>query len=517
MEKQLIQGISPAQGANPDLGTLHGTAVEFDSLSSPIGTGQSVNFHLQVVTTNEEMLSALSVTANVSYSSAVFSGNASAQFLSNRSVSRYSTFVVARCVVKNPEQVISNPRPRAAVDEWRQQHSKADFQKLYGDEFLSGFITGGYYFGIIQVHSTSEAKQREIAAAVAGSGWGASGDASVASRLQSVTESMEKEVVVYRNGGDSSQALPRTIDEMIEQIVNFPGQVRQDAIPFGGIYQKYDDSISFSPCKEETGLDLALRRADLNELAQQFVRLKELRADVIFVSDHYHDYERGAGVVFSYAGETFANAPLPQSTAELKKVAGDISRHMQLVVQTADACRQGLDYQMPEPYILPIQLPELEGQNMELEKIKKALVPAGTIVMWSGDVEDIPERWALCDGQNGTPDLRDRFIVGAGSKYAVREEGGQEVVELTVEHLPEHAHPTSMKEAGAHSHTLQGSDDGWAYPIPRRGDSRKVDKQAIKTSAAGGHRHTIDARAIGGNQPHENRPPFYALCYIIKL
>lgn len=517
MERQLIQGISPGQGANPDLSTLHGTAIEYDGLSSPIGTGQSVNFYLQVVTTNEEMLSALSVTANASYASAVFSGNASAQFLSNRSVSRYSTFVVARCVVNNPEQVITNPRPKLDVDDWRQQHSKADFQRLYGDEFLSGFITGGYYFGVIQVNSTSEAKQREIAVAVAGSGWGASADASVASRLQSVTESLEKEVVVYRNGGDSSQALPRTIDEMIEQIINFPGQVRQDAIPFGGIYQRYDESIRFSPCKEETGLDLALRRADLNELAHQFIRLKELRADVIFVSDHYHDYQRGAGVVFSYAGETFASASLPQTAAELKRVASDISQHMQLVVQTANACRKGEAYQMPEPYILPIQLPEIEGQNMELERMKEALVPAGTIVMWSGDVEDIPARWALCDGQNGTPDLRDRFIVGAGSKYAVRDEGGQEAVELTVEHLPEHAHPTSMAQAGKHKHRLFGSDGGWAYPIPRRGDRRQEDKQPIYTSEDGGHTHPIDARAVGGNRPHENRPPFYALCYIIKL
>jgi microcystin-dependent protein len=332
-----------------------------------------------------------------------------------------------------------------------------------------------------------------------------------------VTESLEKEVVVYRDGGDSGQALPRTIDEMIEQIIDFPGQVKRDAIPFGGIYQNYEASIRFSPCKEETGLDLALRRADLNELARQFIRLKELRTDVVFVSDHYNDYERGAGVLFRYAAETAAELPLPESAAELKSIAGEISRQMQLVVQTADACRQGVAYQMPEPYILPIRLPELEGQNMELERMKSALVPAGTIVMWSGDLEDIPENWALCDGQDGRPDLRDRFVVGAGGNYAVREEGGAAGVELSVEHLPEHTHPTSMKEAGNHSHALYGSDDGWAYPVPRRGDSKKLSKQAIVTGEAGRHTHVIDSQAVGGNEAHENRPPFFALCYIIKL
>lgn len=50
--------------------------------------------------------------------------------------------------------------------------------------------------------------------------------------------------------------------------------------------------------------------------------------------------------------------------------------------------------------------------------ISKALLPRGTIVAWSGSKNTIPAGWALCEGLNGTPDLRDRFIVGAGGGYA---------------------------------------------------------------------------------------------------
>ena len=50
--------------------------------------------------------------------------------------------------------------------------------------------------------------------------------------------------------------------------------------------------------------------------------------------------------------------------------------------------------------------------------------PSGGIVMWSGSVASIPSGWLLCDGTNGTPDLRNRFIVGAGSTYAVGATGG---------------------------------------------------------------------------------------------
>ena len=51
-------------------------------------------------------------------------------------------------------------------------------------------------------------------------------------------------------------------------------------------------------------------------------------------------------------------------------------------------------------------------------------VPVGGIIMWSGATNNIPSGWALCDGNNGTPNLQDKFIVGAGSSYAVAATGG---------------------------------------------------------------------------------------------
>src|SRR5574344_3148329 len=51
-------------------------------------------------------------------------------------------------------------------------------------------------------------------------------------------------------------------------------------------------------------------------------------------------------------------------------------------------------------------------------------VPNGAIIMWSGTVATIPDGFSLCDGSNGTPDLRNRFVIGAGSNYAVGATGG---------------------------------------------------------------------------------------------
>lgn len=68
-------------------------------------------------------------------------------------------------------------------------------------------------------------------------------------------------------------------------------------------------------------------------------------------------------------------------------------------------------------------------------------IPIGGIITWSGAIIDIPDHFALCDGQNGTPDLRDMFVVGAGSTYAVDDTGG------TVDH--KHQQGGSSVEAPA--------------------------------------------------------------------
>ena len=75
-------------------------------------------------------------------------------------------------------------------------------------------------------------------------------------------------------------------------------------------------------------------------------------------------------------------------------------------------------------------------------------VPAGVIVMWSGDSSAIPTGWAICNGANGTPDLRDRFVVGSGSTYATGATGGASTVTLTSSQMPAHNHSAYLSIHG---------------------------------------------------------------------
>lgn len=156
-------------------------------------------------------------------------------------------------------------------------------------------------------------------------------------------------------------------------------------------------------------------------------------------------------------------------------------------------------------------------------------VPPGGIIMWSGTIANIPAGWALCDGTNGTPNLRDRFIVGAGGAYAPGATGGVDSVALTEAQMPAHTHYFNQNTsvAGTHVHLTMHTQSGNVFGydatthsslfIQTTGTTQTL--QSAQTSGAGGHAHNVQGPtdSKGSGQAHENRPPYYALAYIMKL
>ena len=156
-------------------------------------------------------------------------------------------------------------------------------------------------------------------------------------------------------------------------------------------------------------------------------------------------------------------------------------------------------------------------------------IPAGGIIMWSGSVGSIPSGWVLCNGSNSTPDLRNRFVVGAGSSYAVNATGGTDAVNLSTANLPAHSHSFSgsgtTSTIGNHTHpdvaqphpTDTGRDGDAGSPVTGLNEFNKLGNS---TGAAGSHNHTFSVSGTTGNtgsgSSHENRPPYYALAYIMK-
>ncbi|MCG8421418.1 MAG: phage tail protein [Proteobacteria bacterium] len=155
------------------------------------------------------------------------------------------------------------------------------------------------------------------------------------------------------------------------------------------------------------------------------------------------------------------------------------------------------------------------------------VMPVGGIIMWSGAESDIPAGWVLCNGANNTPDLRSRFIVGAGPGGSPAYEPGTSGGPDSHHHLIDvPAQTVDTSTHGGHSHKMP---DKWSGRNFRTGgvgatkagiDRHSGDPGATRSQTDGAHHHsvTIDHPAFdsGTSSTTEIRPQWYALCFIMK-
>jgi hypothetical protein len=130
---------------------------------------------------------------------------------------------------------------------------------------------------------------------------------------------------------------------------------------------------------------------------------------------------------------------------------------------------------------------------------------AGMIMLWSGSSASIPSGWLLCDGSNSTPDLRNRFVVGATSTYAVNATGGSADA-IVVSHThsvtdPQHSHTTQGLMFSSNAGTVSGLQGGNSF----------FQFSGTQSASTG-----ISIQSTGSSGTNANLPPYYALCYIMK-
>lgn len=149
-------------------------------------------------------------------------------------------------------------------------------------------------------------------------------------------------------------------------------------------------------------------------------------------------------------------------------------------------------------------------------------VPVGAILMWSGSVASIPSGFALCDGTNSTPDLRNRFIVGAGNTYAVDATGGSaDAVVVSHSHTTSTASLTGSVSGISETFATNGGSASGVFSKTSTGPTLAGTPDSPDTSPSGtfaidaSHSHTVNSTGESGT--NKNLPPYYALAYIMKL
>lgn len=146
------------------------------------------------------------------------------------------------------------------------------------------------------------------------------------------------------------------------------------------------------------------------------------------------------------------------------------------------------------------------------------LLPRGSIIMWYGST--VPNGWTICDGSNGTPDLRGRFVVGTGqgpglSNRTMGDKGGEENHILTINEIPAHSHPyfdsfwienyPFFRDNFGHNVQQNNNFGGNLFG---NGGSYDGDNNVIG--------YNTNTSNTGGGGSHNNMPPYYALVFIMK-
>lgn len=217
-----------------------------------------------------------------------------------------------------------------------------------------------------------------------------------------------------------------------------------------------------------------------------------------------------------------------------------------------DKVREGDDHIRNIKVALANTFPNISGQvqlsHTQLNAIPEYqaafeahLFPTGGIFAWSGAADEIPAGHVLCDGANGTPDLRNRFIIGAGGDYEVGDTGGAEEVEsesvavevtiaghaLTAAEIAAHQHfvATTSQYSGSgdqllsNSNYLYRSTDGGPGGDTQyilRGTASGPATAGLSSETGGGAEHSHEASSTPHTHTVSTLSPYYALCWIMK-
>lgn len=337
-------GMNYGMGVNLLTGDIAGKAIKpienNKEISEPTNAGgQTVSYDLVQINSMEELYSSIGMSVEASGRYGLFNASAKAKYANESKFNSQSTFLMARCVVMNAFTQIEDPQIKDEAVSLFQNEKK--FRDRYGDSYVRGMQTGGEFFVLISITSSTKEEQQSIAASLKAA-YGTKpaniqGGLELSADTKSKISRSEIRISTYQRGGrGEGQALVETVEAAIERLKVFPSHVEANPVP----YEVQVAHYYTLPCPEETQnlVDLENQKFALEEYARNQLRYISLRNDVEFMQLHPQYYKSPIEIETLNKWNDFFTNKITQLRKQASKCASD-----------AAAC-ESVEFSLPEDF-----------------------------------------------------------------------------------------------------------------------------------------------------------------------
>ncbi|KEK13032.1 hypothetical protein EP18_04000 [Lysinibacillus sphaericus] len=260
---------------------LVSTALDNVNLLRPVvqASGQKVQFSVEILSNSLSLAEQIGVSASASMS-LVGSGGGSAKIslLKTFKQNSFSVYVLVKVLVQNQQTLLDLTQIQMSDKaQLLYATNQRNFLNQYGTHFIYGIISGGEYYGILEIESKSAEEYRSIKAELSGKGMvgvmSASASGSFEQSLNKITSTYKLKATIIRDGAEGALALQSiSPDQMIKEAVNFPaGVLNEKAIPYSVLIIPYTQI----PHPDVEDIPIIEQQNCLNEIAtihEKFVR-----------------------------------------------------------------------------------------------------------------------------------------------------------------------------------------------------------------------------------------------------
>jgi len=232
------QGMNYGMGVNLLNGSVAGKAVDPKTITAPTqAAGQTVRYNLALISSFEELYSSIGISVEASGHYGLFSASGKFNYAKESKFNSQSTFLLARCVVENAFTQAEDAQIKDEASELLKKGKTTLFQERYGNGFVRGMQTGGEFFAVISITSSSQEEQESLAASLQAKYGGIFASVEVDMKLDSETKSKafrsELRVATYQRGGTGDeQSFTGDIESVMVRLKAFPLQVQNNPVPY---------------------------------------------------------------------------------------------------------------------------------------------------------------------------------------------------------------------------------------------------------------------------------------------